>query len=190
VSFPARIRKDFLDIHTYTDSLTSGSFLLFFGKVADMFGRRGIMLTSIFLFAVFALATGFSPNAITLIILNAVMGLMSASLIPSAQGILGSIYEKPSKRKNYAFACFSAGNHLGFVFGSIFSGIATQFFRWRASFWLISIIYLIVAIIACFTVPVDDSEKLPLSVQSLQQFDILGAAMTIGGIGLFTAGIR
>jgi len=175
---------------TKTDSLTSGSFLLFFGKVADMFGRRGILLTSLFLFAVLALGTGFSRDALTLDVLNGVMGLTSASIIPSAQGILGSIYDKPSKRKNYAFACFTSGNHLGFVFSSIFSGIATQFFRWPASFWLLAIIYLIVAIIACFTVPVDDSEKLPLSIESLKQFDILGAALTVGGIGLFAAGIR
>lgn len=114
------------------------------------------------------------------------MGLVSASVVPATQGILGSIYEKPSKRKNYAFACFSAGNPLGFVFGTSFSGIATQLFGWRASFWLLAIIYLVVTIIACFIVPVDDSEKLPLSVQSLKQFDVIGAALTIGGIGLFS----
>jgi MFS family permease len=175
---------------TNTDSLASGSFLLFFGKVADMFGRRGILLISLFLFAIFALATGFSRNALTLDALNGVMGLTSASIIPSAQGILGSIYDKPSKRKNYAFACFTSGNHLGFVFGSIFSGIATQFFGWPAAFWLLAIIYLVVAIIACFTVPVDDSEKLPLSLESLKQFDVVGTVLTIGGIGLFTTGIR
>jgi MFS family permease len=155
-----------------------------------MFGRRGILLTSLFVFAVLALGTGFSRDALTMDVLNGVMGLTSASTIPSAQGILGSIYDKPSKRKNYAFACFTSGNHLGFVFSSIFSGIATQFFGWPASFWLLAIIYLIVAIVACFTVPVDDSEKLPLSVESLKKFDIIGAALTIGGIGLFAAGIR
>ena len=118
------------------------------------------------------------------------MGLVSASVVPATQGILGSIYKKSSKRKNYAFACFSAGNPLGFVFGTIFSGIATQLFGWRASFWLLAIIYLVVAIIACSIVPVDDSEKLPLSVQSLKQFDVIGAALTIGGIGLFSTGLR
>lgn len=170
--------------------MTCGSFLLFFGKLADVFGRRGIWLTSLFLFTIFALATGFSRDALTLDVLNGVMGLTSASTIPSAQGILGSIYDRPSKRKNYAFACFTAGNHLGFVFSAIFSGIATQFFGWSASFWLLAIIYLLVGIIACFTVPADDSDKLPLSIESLKEFDIVGAALTVGGIGLFSAGIR
>ena len=172
------------------DSLTSGSFLLSFGKVADLFGRRSMFIISLFLFAVVALATGFSRNGITLDVLNGIMGLLSASAVPPAQGILGSIYEKPSRRKNYAFACFSAGNPLGFVFGSICSGIATQLFGWHASFWLLAIIYLVVTIIAYFTVPEDDIEKLPLTIESLKQFDVIGAALTIGGIGLFSTGLR
>ncbi|KAI9705181.1 MAG: hypothetical protein M1820_005328 [Bogoriella megaspora] len=174
---------------TASSALTSGSFLLFFGKVADMFGRRGILLISLFLFSIFNLATGFSKDALTLDVLNGIMGWITALAIPAAQGTLGSIYDRPSKRKNYAFACFSAGNHLGFVFSSILSGVATQFFGWRASFWLLAVIYLAVAGIACFTVPPDDSEKLPLSLESLKQFDVVGAALTVAGIGLFTAGI-
>ena len=149
-----------------------------------------MFIVSLFLFVTFVLATGFSRDAITLDVLNGILGLISASTIASAQGILGSVYEKPSKRKNYAFACFSAGNPLGLVFSSIFSGIATQLFNWRASFWLLAIIYLVVAVTACFVVPVDDSEKLPLTVQSLKQFDAVGAALTIGGIGLFSTGLR
>lgn len=174
----------------YNDSLTSGSFLLFFGKLADMFGRRSMFLASLFLFAAFALGTGFSHNALTLIILNGVMGLMCALAVPPCQGILGSVYEKASRRKNLAFASFSAGNPLGFVFGTIFSGIATQLFGWRAPFWLLAIIYLVVAIMACFIVPVDDSEKLPLTAESFKQFDVVGAALTIGGIGLFSTALR
>lgn len=113
---------------TNTDSLTSGSFLLFFRKAAVVFGRRGILLTSLLLFAVVALVTGFSRDALTLNVLNGIMGLTSVSTISPAQGLLGCIYDKPSKRKNYAFACFISGNNLGFVFSSISSGIVTQFF--------------------------------------------------------------
>ena len=155
-----------------------------------MFGRRSIMLASLFIFAIFALATGFVRDVVTMNVLNAIMGLTSASIIPSAQGILGSIYDRPSKRKNYAFACFSSGNHLGFAFSAVFSGIATHLFNWSASFWLLAIIYLAVAIIACFTVPNDESEKLPLNMATLKQFDFIGVILAVGGIGMFTAGIR
>ncbi|KAK8029250.1 hypothetical protein PG991_006306 [Apiospora marii] len=170
-------------------SLTSGSFLLFFGKVADLFGRRAILLVSLFLFALLALATGFARDPLALIVLNAVMGLASASVIPSAQGILGSLYERPGRRKNYAFACFSSGNHLGFAVSAVFSGAASRVAGWAASFWLLAIIYAAVAVVACFTVPPDDSEKLPFNVESLRQFDFVGVTLAICGIGLLTAGI-
>lgn len=170
--------------------MTSGSFLLLFGKLADLFGRRSMLLAGLCLFVLFAVATGFSHNGITLDVLNGVLGLASALVVPAAQGILGSVYERPSRRKNYAFACFSAGNPLGFVFGSVLSGIATQLFGWRASFWLLALVYAAVAVTAAFMVPVDDSEKLPLSRRTLGQFDIVGAALTIGGIGSFSTGIR
>ena len=153
-----------------------------------MFGRRSMFLASLFLLAAFALGTGFSYNALTLIILNGVMGLMCELAVPPCQGILGSVYEEASRRKNLAFASFSAGNPLGFVFGTIFSGTATQLLGWRAPFWLLAIIYLVVAIMACFIVPVDDSEKLPLT--AVKQFDVIGAALTIGGIGLFSTALR
>ncbi|KAF2491371.1 major facilitator superfamily transporter [Lophium mytilinum] len=172
-----------------SSALSSGSLLLFFGSVADLFGRKAMFIGSMGLFSVFCLAAGFSKTGLTLDIINGVMGVFSASAVPPAQGILGVIYEKPSKRKNKVFACFSAGNPLGFVFGSIFSGIATHLFSWRASFWLLAIIYLVFTVIAFFTVPNDTSAKKPLTWETLKKFDIVGTVLTIAGIGMFSASL-
>lgn len=149
-----------------------------------------MFIGSMGLFAVFSLAAGFSKTGLTLDILNGIMGIMSASAVPPAQGILGVIYEKPSKRKNHVFACFSAGNPLGFVFGSIFSGVATQIFNWRASFWLLAIIYLVFTVIALFTVPNDTSVKQPLTWETIRKFDVVGVLLTIAGVGMFSASLR
>lgn len=173
----------------YRYRLAGGAFLLFFGKVADLFGRKSLIVGSLFLFAVFALAAGFSKDPITLDVLNGVMGLFTASGVPAAQGLLGVIYEHPSKRKNAAFACFSAGNPLGFVFGTIFSGIASYIFDWRASFYLLAIIYLLFAIVAIFTVPKDAAQKEPLTWETIKRFDIVGTLLTIAGIGMFCAAL-
>ncbi|GAB7365330.1 hypothetical protein MBLNU230_g6410t1 [Neophaeotheca triangularis] len=170
-------------------SLSSGAFLLFFGKIADLFGRKLLFVGSLFLFAVFCLAAGFSQDAMTIDILHGVLGLFSASAVPPAVGALGVIYEKPSKRKNWAFACFSAGNPLGFVFGTIFSGVASDIFNWRASFYLLAIIYLVFTIAAVFTVPRDFTPKEPFNVDTLKRFDIMGTLLTIGGIGMFSAAL-
>jgi MFS family permease len=87
-------------------------------------------------FAVSSLIAGFSTNAMYLDVFGGLLGLWSAAAVPPAVGILGAAYEQPSKRKNKAFACFSAGNPVGFVFGCIFSGVAANLFNWRASFYL------------------------------------------------------
>lgn len=82
------------------NSLTAGSLLLFFGSVADLFGRKSMFIGSMLLFSVFCLGAGFSRSGITLDILCGVLGIFSASAVPPAQGMLGTVYEKPSPRKN------------------------------------------------------------------------------------------
>ncbi|PYI10926.1 hypothetical protein BO78DRAFT_304653 [Aspergillus sclerotiicarbonarius CBS 121057] len=174
---------------TGSSSLACGSFLLFFGRLADLFGRKTLFIGSMGLFTVFALGAGFAQTPLQLDILNGLLGLMSAASVPPAQGMLANIYQRPSKRKNRVFACFSAGNPLGFVFGSIFSGIATELFDWRASFFLLAIIYVVVVVIALFAVPADHGAKEPLSMQALKKFDVVGTIMTIAGIGMFSGAL-
>jgi MFS family permease len=174
---------------TSATSLASGAFLLFFGGVADLFGRRTMFVASMLLFAVFSLVAGFAKKAIALDVLNGVMGLFAASAVPPAVGLLGIVYEKPSKRKNWAFACFSGGNPLGFVFGTIFSGAATNIFNWRASYYLLAIIFLLFSVVGWFTVPRDPTAKQPFNWETIKRFDVVGVVMTIGGIGMFSAAL-
>lgn len=174
----------------YWARLSSGSLLLFFGSIADLFGRKSMFIGSMFLFAVFCLGAGFSKNGLTIDVMNGVLGIFSASAVPPAQGMLGAIYAKPSKRKNKVFGCFSAGNPLGFVFGSIFSGLATQIFNWRASFWLLAIVYLVVSVVAAFTVPNDMTQKEKFNEETFKRLDLPGTGMTILGIGMFCAALR
>jgi len=115
---------------------------------------------------------------------------MSAAAVPPAQGMLGVIYDKPSKRKNAAFACYSAGNPMGFVFGMISGGIVSHLFNWRASFWWLGIIYSLFTVIAIFIVPKDTTKKEKLSLDVLKRFDIPGAFLTIVGTGMFSTALR
>jgi MFS family permease len=171
-------------------SLTAGSLLLFFGSIADLFGRKTLFIGSMFLFSVFCLAAGFSQSGMTLDILCGVLGIFSASAVPPAQGMLGTIYVRPSPRKNKAFGCFSAGNPLGFVFGTILAGLFTQLFNWRAGFFLLAIVYLCASIVAIFTVPKDTMPKQKWDSETLKKLDLPGTGMTVLGIGMFCAALR
>ncbi|KAK5951882.1 hypothetical protein OHC33_007175 [Knufia fluminis] len=169
-------------------SLTSGTLLLFFGRVADLFGRRNLLIYSMASFTIFMLITGFSQNAIMAEIFLAFSGISCASVVPPAIGKLGAIYEKPSRRKNRAFACFSAGNPVGYVLGALIGGIVTNIASWRACFWVVAVIYAFLTVAAWFTTPLDAEQALGgLNIETMKQMDWLGALLAVGGIALFTA---
>lgn len=170
--------------------LTAGALLLFFGSIADLFGRKSMFISSMFLFSIFCLGAGFSQSGLTLDVLCGVLGIWSASAVPPAQGMLGVVYEKPSPRKNKAFGAFSAGNPLGFVFGTILAGLFTQVFSWRAGFWLLSIVYFCISVVAVFTVPKDTTKKAKFDDATVKKLDLPGTGLTILGIGMFCASLR
>lgn len=169
-------------------SLTSGAFLLFFGRVADLFGRRSLLISSMAFYTILMLITGFSQNAIMAEIFLALAGITCASVVPPAIGKLGAIYEQPSRRKNRAFACFSAGNPVGFVLGAFIGGVVTDISSWRVPFWVVAVIYACFTTAAWFTTPKDAEQRLGgLDLNTMKQMDWLGAFLAVSGIGLFIA---
>ncbi|KAJ5929256.1 hypothetical protein N7454_007104 [Penicillium verhagenii] len=170
-------------------SLSSGAFLLTFGKLADMFGRKALFIIGMAGFTLSLLVAGFATNAIYMDVFSGILGLFAAAVVPPAVGTLGAVYEKPSKRKNRAFACFSAGNPLGFVGGMIISGVASNEYNWRASFWALAVVYAIFTVLTVWTVPPDGFARTPVSVEAFRQFDLLGTALVIVGFAFFSSSL-
>ncbi|KAI0525744.1 major facilitator superfamily domain-containing protein [Xylaria bambusicola] len=173
-------------------SLVAGAFQLALGQLADLLGRKPMFIAGMAGFSLFALLIAFAQNPYWMLIVSGILGIPSAMVVPPAIGILGAAYGAPSKRKNAAFSCFSAGNPLGFVFGTILCGIATQLFNWRAAFLLLSIIWAVFTVFAFWAVPnVETFERAPLRQRlgMLRQFDYVGTILTILGTGMFSAGL-
>jgi MFS family permease len=171
-------------------TLSAGAFLLFFGRVADLFGRRLLLLLSLGFFTILLLIMGFASNAIFMDVFCGLLGVSSAAAVPPAIGKLGAVYEKPSRRKNWAFACFSAGNPVGFAIGAFIAGVSMQVASWRAVFWVTAVIYAAFTIVAVFTVPPDvEQKKGGLNRETFAQFDFLGACLAVIGIAMFTASL-
>jgi MFS family permease len=85
--------------------------------------------------------------------------------------------------------CSGAGNPLGFIFGAVIAGIATQYASWRATYWVLAVIYAIVTGISFFTVPGDETSKSPFTLKTLKTFDLVGTALTVAGVGLLSAAL-
>lgn len=148
-----------------------------------------MLLASMCAFSIFLVVAGFATNPIYMDVLSGLLGLCSAAAVPPAIGILGAVYRTPSKRKNKAFACFSAGNPLGFVVGTFISGVATEVLNWRCSFWAMAILYGAFTLVAFWTVPKDTQVKAKFDLRTLSQFDFLGTLLVVTGIASFTSAL-
>ncbi|KAL2795792.1 major facilitator superfamily domain-containing protein [Aspergillus keveii] len=158
--------------------LTNGAFVLPLGTLSDTLGRKPLALTAMILTTLATLACGFAPDGVTLIVFTALMGLFSAAAITPAVGTLGAVYSVPSKRRNRAFACFSAGNPLGFVVGTLIAGVVLEITRgkslgrggfwggddegrdgdgggWRVCFWVFCVLTAGFGVLVKWTVPKD-----------------------------------
>ncbi|KAG1820868.1 major facilitator superfamily domain-containing protein [Suillus subaureus] len=121
-------------------SLSSGCLLLFFGRLADIYGRKKAFMMGTICQVAFSLASGFAQSGIALITLRAFQGFGAAATIPSALGILAHAFP-PSKMRSIAFATFSAGAPVGGAFGMIIGGVLTQISstHWRSPFYLVAV---------------------------------------------------
>jgi MFS family permease len=173
------------------NSLASGAFLLLFGRAADLFGRRWMLICALAAYSVLCLIMGFVRNAVVMDVMSGLLGVTCAATVPPAIGKLGAAYAQPSWRKNYAFACFSAGYPVGFVVGGFMAGVATQVSSWRVSFWAMSVLYAVVTGVAWWTVPPDAVVRREggrrKKAELWREFDLLGALLTVAGVGSFTA---
>jgi hypothetical protein len=99
------------------------------------------------------------------------------------------VYETSSTRKNRAFACFSAGNPLGYVGGLVTTGIATEISTWQTSFRTLAVLYAIFTIVGAWAFPPDEGTNMPLAIDSLSRFDVMGTIFIIVGFASLTASL-
>ncbi|ROT43773.1 MFS general substrate transporter [Sodiomyces alkalinus F11] len=135
-------------------ALVAGSFLLPFGRLADMYGGYAVFNAGLLWFCLWCLVAGFSRNYVMLIACRALQGLAAAAFLPAGIMLLAQTY-RPGPRKNVFFALYGASAPLGFFLGILFGGITGEFLDWRWYFWLGCIILAVVCAVALLSVPND-----------------------------------
>ncbi|KAK1092920.1 hypothetical protein LTR48_003380 [Friedmanniomyces endolithicus] len=134
-------------------SLAFGCFLMLWGRLADVYGKRLIFIMGSAWVCVVTLLCPFIPNEIGFDVFRGLQGLGAAANVPTAIGILGVTFA-PGQAKNYAFATYSAGAPLGSVFGNILGGIVGQYASWHWIFWILAIMAAGVTAAGHFVIPV------------------------------------
>lgn len=157
-------------------SLSNGCFLLLSGRLADVHGRKLVLITGLLWFASWHLIGGFMKNGPALIVTRALAGAGSAMMTPSAIGVIAANFSGRSRAT--AFACFSAGAPIGAALGLICGGIVTEYAptTWRGGLWILAALAYTVALASYFILPTD------LVTTTDRRIDWVGAALVTVGL--------
>jgi EmrB/QacA subfamily drug resistance transporter len=111
-------------------TLGFGSLLLLGGRLADLFGRKLILITGLLGFAVASAVGGTAQSFTTLIAARAVQGIFAALLAPAALSLLTTTFTDPQERGK-AFGIFGAIAGSGAGIGLLVGGFLTEYLSWR-----------------------------------------------------------
>jgi EmrB/QacA subfamily drug resistance transporter len=127
--------------------LASAVFLLPFGKLADIHGRKKIFIIGMGLFTITSFFCAVSISAPMLIFFRVFQGAASAMCFATAMAILMSVYSPQERGKVLGIAV--AAVYSGLSCGPFFGGIITHHLSWRSIF-LINIPFGVLIILLIF----------------------------------------
>lgn len=118
---------------------------LLFGKLGDSIGKTRIFKFGICAFAISAIFILLSKNLIFFIIFRTVQGLGASAASSTALAIISETF--PKQKRGTALGFGSVFVALGYILGSVISGVLLSVFTWRSLYILIASIGSISAII-------------------------------------------
>jgi EmrB/QacA subfamily drug resistance transporter len=111
-------------------SLAYGSLILLSGRVADLFGRKRVLLTGAAGFAAASAVGGASVSFAMLVTARAVQGAFAALLAPAVLALLTTTFTGRSER-GMAFGVYGGVSMAGASAGLLLGGVLTEYLNWR-----------------------------------------------------------
>ncbi len=112
--------------------LSSAIFLLPFGRLADIIGRKKIFSVGILVFTSSTFLIIFSRSITSLIVLRIFQGLSGAMIFGTSLAIITSVFQPGERGK--AMGINITAVYLGLSCGPVIGGLLTQYFGWRSIF--------------------------------------------------------
>jgi EmrB/QacA subfamily drug resistance transporter len=155
--------------------ITYGGFLLLGGRMADLLGRRLMLVTGLVVFASSSLLGGLANSESLLVGARFAQGLGAAMLSPAALSSLTSTF-RSTRDRNTALGVWAAVSGIGAAAGVLFGGLLTEGPGWR---WVlfVNVPFSLVALIGAFAL----LRREPMRAR-LPSFDALGALLVTGGM--------
>jgi EmrB/QacA subfamily drug resistance transporter len=155
--------------------LTYGGFMLLGGRLADLLGRRRILVTGTVLIGLSSLIGGFAGEPGVLIAARLAQGIGAALMLPAALSILTTSFRDPGDRHT-ALGVWGGVGGLASAVGVFLGGVLTEGPGWR---WVL------------FVNPAAAALVLPAVFQLIPRdprrdqsagFDLVGAVLATGGM--------
>ena len=159
---------------TFAYAITQFMFAPLIGNLSDKFGRRPIILISLFAFSMDYLLLAFAPTITWLFIGRIIAGLTGAS-ITTASAYIADVSTPENRAKN--FGMIGAAFGLGFIIGPVIGGLLGQYGS-RVPFYAAAVLCLLNFLYGYFILPES------LSVDNRRNFNLkranpIGAFMNI-----------
>jgi len=161
--------------------LTSATFLLPFGRLADIVGRKKVFTIGIVLFALTSLACGLAFSMLSLIIFRLLQGIAGAMVFSTAMAILTSVVAPQNRGR--AMGLSVAATYTGLSLGPVVGGLLCAYVSWRGIFYLNCAIAVIALVLTVFKLHGE------WWGQAGAKFDTWGSIFYLLGLSLFLYGL-
>lgn len=112
--------------------LSAAVFTVPFGRIADIYGRRRILLYGNAVFAIFSLLSAVAWSPAIMIVSRALQGIGGAMLFATGTALLTSVF--PPGERGRVLGHNVTAVYLGLALGPFLGGFLTQNFGWRSIF--------------------------------------------------------
>lgn len=113
-------------------TLANAAFLLPFGKLADIHGRKKIFTCGVIIYTAASLLASLSPSVTFLIFASFLQGLGCALIFATGVALLSSVY--PAEHRGEALGFFVTAVYVGLFLGPLLGGFLAQNLGWRSIF--------------------------------------------------------
>lgn len=114
--------------------LSSAAFLVPFGRMADIHGRKKIFTLGIAIFTFTSLLSGMASSGVMLIALRVLQGVGVAMFVGTGVALLTSAF--PAAERGKVLGINAAAVYAGLSLGPILGGVVTEHLGWRSIFFV------------------------------------------------------
>jgi multidrug resistance protein len=114
--------------------LTQTATTVMFGKLADLYGRKPVMITGLVVFLIGSILAGFSWSMGSLIGFRLLQGLGAGAIQPTSMTIVSDLYDLDERRRTQSYMATVWG--VSAVVGPLAGAFIVQHWRWSWVFWI------------------------------------------------------